>query len=270
MEVRSCPRRVDLLVVGSGRGNKARKLRDEIHHVRAEAVHCHRAPAFVVPPPHARTSAGPSGRYEAGEDRPLWMSCRDSHDVGQHPTEPWRLPLGVLGEHPLHVDAQVDRIVPGRPSRRRSFSVIFRSLVSTSWKIDATSGSLRRSLADSRLDARQQDNRNRHTSDRLTAAACRKESAWKAPSSQNSTPDARRNLRSSTSSRNAGFRGAISSCSLRAPPTLAGADAKAAPAPEQSGKLKGPIKVSVDLQGDDPKRVADALKGTGAKAVRTK
>ncbi|WP_029082541.1 hypothetical protein [Bradyrhizobium sp. th.b2] len=50
----------------------------------------------------------------------------------------------------------------------------------------------------------------------------------------------------------------------------AGADAKAAPAPEQSGKLKGPIKGSLDLQGDDPKCVADALKDAGAKAVRTK
>jgi hypothetical protein len=50
----------------------------------------------------------------------------------------------------------------------------------------------------------------------------------------------------------------------------AGADAKVAPEPEPGQKLDGPIEVSVDFHGGDPKRVADALKGVGAKVVRTK
>ena len=50
----------------------------------------------------------------------------------------------------------------------------------------------------------------------------------------------------------------------------AGADAKAVPEPERGGKLEGPIEVSVDFHGDDPRRVANALKSAGAKAVRTK
>jgi hypothetical protein len=49
----------------------------------------------------------------------------------------------------------------------------------------------------------------------------------------------------------------------------AGADAKAAPTPEAHQKLEGPREVSVDFHGDDPERIAAALKGAGAKAVRT-
>lgn len=61
-----------------------RELGDEIHHIRAKALDRHRAPALIIPPPHARTLAGRSGRDEAGENRPLGPSCRDGHDVGQH------------------------------------------------------------------------------------------------------------------------------------------------------------------------------------------
>jgi hypothetical protein len=50
----------------------------------------------------------------------------------------------------------------------------------------------------------------------------------------------------------------------------AGADAKAAPTPEAHQKLEGSLEVSVDFHGDDPGRIAAALKGAGAKAVRTK
>lgn len=50
----------------------------------------------------------------------------------------------------------------------------------------------------------------------------------------------------------------------------AGSDAKAAPAPEGHQKLEGLIEVSVDFHGDAPERIADALKGAGAKTVRTK
>jgi hypothetical protein len=50
----------------------------------------------------------------------------------------------------------------------------------------------------------------------------------------------------------------------------AGADAKAAPKPEAHQKLEGSLEVSVDFHGDDPGRIAAALKGAGAKAVRTK
>jgi hypothetical protein len=50
----------------------------------------------------------------------------------------------------------------------------------------------------------------------------------------------------------------------------AGADAKAAPKPEQGGKFEGSIEVSVDLQGEDAKQIEDALKSAGAKSVRTK
>jgi hypothetical protein len=46
------------------------------------------------------------------------------------------------------------------------------------------------------------------------------------------------------------------------------ADVKVKPKPGE--KLGGPIEVSVDFHGDDPKRVADALKSVGAKAVRMK
>jgi hypothetical protein len=50
----------------------------------------------------------------------------------------------------------------------------------------------------------------------------------------------------------------------------AGADAKTTPQPEGHQKLESSIEVSVDFHGDDPQRIADALKGAGAKAVRTK
>jgi hypothetical protein len=50
----------------------------------------------------------------------------------------------------------------------------------------------------------------------------------------------------------------------------AGADAKAAPTPEAHQKLEGSLEVSVDCHGDDPEQIATALKGAGAKAVRTK
>jgi hypothetical protein len=50
----------------------------------------------------------------------------------------------------------------------------------------------------------------------------------------------------------------------------AGADAKAAPPPEAHQKPEGPLEVSVDFHGDEPEPIAAALKGAGAKAVRTK
>jgi hypothetical protein len=50
----------------------------------------------------------------------------------------------------------------------------------------------------------------------------------------------------------------------------AGADAKAEPTPEARQKLDGSLEVSVDYHGVDPERIAAALKGAGAKAVRTK
>lgn len=50
----------------------------------------------------------------------------------------------------------------------------------------------------------------------------------------------------------------------------AGADVKAAPAPEGHQKLAGLIEVSVDFHGDSPEKVADVLRGAGAKTVRTK
>ena len=50
----------------------------------------------------------------------------------------------------------------------------------------------------------------------------------------------------------------------------AGADAKVTPEPQGQQKLEGPIEVSVDFHGDDPKKIADALHSTGAKTVRTK
>ena len=50
----------------------------------------------------------------------------------------------------------------------------------------------------------------------------------------------------------------------------AGADAKAAPKPEQGGKLEGPIEVSVDFHGDDTKQIENALRSAGARSVRTK
>lgn len=49
----------------------------------------------------------------------------------------------------------------------------------------------------------------------------------------------------------------------------AGADAKSAPEPEGQQKLEGPLEVSVEFHGDDPNKIADALKSTGAKVVRT-
>lgn len=49
-----------------------------------------------------------------------------------------------------------------------------------------------------------------------------------------------------------------------------GADAKAAPQPERHQKLEGSIEVSVDFHGDNPEKIVDALRGAGAKAVRTK
>ncbi|UPJ55232.1 hypothetical protein [Bradyrhizobium sp. 192] len=50
----------------------------------------------------------------------------------------------------------------------------------------------------------------------------------------------------------------------------AGSDVKAAPAPEGREKLEGVIEVSVDFHGDAPEKIADALKGAGAKTVRSK
>jgi hypothetical protein len=49
----------------------------------------------------------------------------------------------------------------------------------------------------------------------------------------------------------------------------AGADAKAAPTPEAHQKLEGSREVSVDFHGDGPERIAAALKGAVAKAIRT-
>ncbi len=48
-----------------------------------------------------------------------------------------------------------------------------------------------------------------------------------------------------------------------------GPDTKAAPEPGNRAKLDGPIEVSVEFHGDHPERIVDALKGAGAKAVRT-
>jgi hypothetical protein len=50
----------------------------------------------------------------------------------------------------------------------------------------------------------------------------------------------------------------------------AGADAKAAPTPEGQQRLEGEIEVSVDYHGAEPQKIAEALKGAGAKTVRTK
>jgi hypothetical protein len=49
----------------------------------------------------------------------------------------------------------------------------------------------------------------------------------------------------------------------------AGADAKAAPTPEAHQTLEGSREVSVDFHGDGPERIAAALKGAVAKAIRT-
>ena len=49
----------------------------------------------------------------------------------------------------------------------------------------------------------------------------------------------------------------------------AGADAKAAPDPVGNQKLDGTIEVSVDFHGDDPEKIAGALKSAGASSVRT-
>jgi hypothetical protein len=51
------------------------------------------------------------------------------------------------------------------------------------------------------------------------------------------------------------------------PDPAAGADAKAAPIRKGTRSWRAR---SVDFQGDDPERITDALKGAGAKAVRTK
>ena len=50
----------------------------------------------------------------------------------------------------------------------------------------------------------------------------------------------------------------------------AGADAKGSPEPEGRQQLKGALEVSVDFHGDDPNKIAEVMKTTGAKAVRTK
>ena len=50
----------------------------------------------------------------------------------------------------------------------------------------------------------------------------------------------------------------------------AGADAKTSPEPEGRQKLEGALEVSVDFHGDDPNKIAEVMKTTGAKAVRTK
>ena len=60
--------------------------------------------------------------------------------------------------------------------------------------------------------------------------------------------------------------GAANSSGTRA----AGADVKSAPSPEGQQKLEGKIEVSVDFHGHEPEKIVEALKGTGAKAVRTK
>ncbi|WP_439405957.1 hypothetical protein ACNJX9_31860 [Bradyrhizobium sp. DASA03076] len=50
----------------------------------------------------------------------------------------------------------------------------------------------------------------------------------------------------------------------------AGADAKTAPTPEGQQRLEGEIEVSVDFHGDELDKIVEALKGAGAKTVRTK
>jgi hypothetical protein len=61
------------------------------------------------------------GRDEAVKTVPSGRFCRDGHDIRRNPIEPWRSPLGVLGEHPLHVDAEVDRVVAGRSQPQQIF-----------------------------------------------------------------------------------------------------------------------------------------------------
>lgn len=48
------------------------------------------------------------------------------------------------------------------------------------------------------------------------------------------------------------------------------ADAKDVPKPERHQKLEGALEVSIDFHGDNPERIAAALKDAGAKTVRTK
>jgi hypothetical protein len=88
------------------------------------------------------------------------------------------------------------------------------------------------------------------------------------------TPGATPSSRSSTSPRIAACRGSDifvqpAGGANTAGTRPAGADAKAAPTPEAHQKLEGPLEVSVDFHGDEPEPIAAALKGAGAKAVRT-
>jgi hypothetical protein len=53
--------------------------------------------------------AGLPGRDEAGEDRVLRLSRGDGNDIRQDALKPWHFPVSALGEHPLHIDAEVNR-----------------------------------------------------------------------------------------------------------------------------------------------------------------
>ncbi|MGY3533932.1 hypothetical protein ACVISU_006700 [Bradyrhizobium sp. USDA 4452] len=62
---------------GSGQVERSARARERDPPYPSKALDRHRAPAFVVPPPHARISTSCSGRNEVGENTPLKSRCRD-------------------------------------------------------------------------------------------------------------------------------------------------------------------------------------------------
>ena len=72
-------------------------------------------PSLVIMPPHADALARLSGGYEARKNGSFRVRRRDRDDVRQHSLEPRHFPFRSFGEHPLHIDAKVDRVSPGGP-----------------------------------------------------------------------------------------------------------------------------------------------------------
>ena len=115
VKIASRPGRVDVLVEDARGRDELREIRTRSIMSGAEPVDGHRTPALVIAPPHAGALAGLLRRNEAREDGPLGMGGRDRDDVRQDARQPRHRPIRASREHPLHVDAEMDRVLSGCP-----------------------------------------------------------------------------------------------------------------------------------------------------------
>ena len=118
IEVGAEPGRVDGLVEDLRRRREAGEAGGEVDEAGRQAVPGHRRPASRVAGPGAASLAGMLGGDEAGEDGARRMRRHQALHPRQHPGHPGRVPVGLLQEQALHVDAQVQAVRSQRPGAR--------------------------------------------------------------------------------------------------------------------------------------------------------